>query len=63
MRNRRQERELQKKTLGYKLWSVGFAIFYPVISVFTFVFSILLQVFSWLSQGLVCVLKGGKHDS
>ena len=60
MQNRQQQREAQKKTLGYKLWSVGFAVFYPVIAVFTFLFSSILQIFSWLSQGLVWILKGGK---
>ncbi|MCU0339006.1 MAG: hypothetical protein MUE30_03920 [Spirosomaceae bacterium] len=57
---RRQQRENAKQTLGYRIWSIGFAVFYPIISVFTFVFTALVQLLSGLSQGLVWLLKGGK---
>ncbi|WP_373512052.1 hypothetical protein [Persicitalea sp.] len=53
---REEERAEQKKTIGYKVWSVVFALMYPFIAVFTFVFSILLKVFSGISQGLAYLL-------
>lgn len=60
MLSRRQEREQLKNTLGYRIWSVGFAIFYPVISLFTLVFTGIVRLFSGLSQALVWILKGGR---
>ncbi|MFN8354634.1 MAG: hypothetical protein U0Y10_09320 [Spirosomataceae bacterium] len=43
-------------TFGYWLWTVLFAIAYPVISVFTFLFTAILSVFSVLSSGIVWLL-------
>jgi hypothetical protein len=60
MLSRRQERDQLKNTLGYRIWSVGFTIFYPFISLFTLVFTGIVRLFSGLSQGLVWLLKGGR---
>lgn len=61
MLSRRQEREQLKTTLGYRIWSVAFTLFYPFISLFTLTFTGIVRLFSGLSQGLVWVLKGGKR--
>ena len=53
---REQERAEQKKTVGYKVWSVVFALMYPFIAVFTFLFSSVVMVFSGISQGLAYLL-------
>ncbi|GHB63202.1 hypothetical protein [Persicitalea jodogahamensis] len=53
---REEERAEQKKTIGYKVWSVVFALMYPFIAVFTFLFSTLVMIFSGISQGLAYVL-------
>lgn len=52
---REQERAERKKTVGYKVWSVVFALMYPFIAVFTFLFSTLVMIFSGLSQALAYV--------
>jgi len=62
MPSRRQQREQIKNTIGYRIWSVAFAIFYPVISLFTLAFTGIVRLFSGLSQGLVWLLKGGKRN-
>lgn len=49
---REEERAEQKKTVGYKVWSVVFALIYPFIAVFTFLFSTLVMIFSGVSQVL-----------
>jgi hypothetical protein len=61
MLSRRQEREQIKNTLGYRIWSVAFTIFYPFISLFALVFTGIVRLFSGISQGLVWVLKGGRR--
>ena len=53
---REEERAEQKKTVGYKVWSVVFALMYPFIAVFTFLFSTLVMIFSGISQGLAYLL-------
>lgn len=53
---REEERAELKKTTGYKVWSVAFALFYPFIAVFTFLFSSIVMVFSGISQCLAYVL-------
>jgi hypothetical protein len=40
-----------------KVWTVIFAILYPFITVFGFLFTAILAVFSWISNALVFVLK------
>lgn len=60
MLSRRQEREQIKKSLGFRIWSVAFTIFYPVISLFTWIFTGVVLLFSGISRGLVWVLKGGR---
>ncbi len=52
---REEERAEQKKTIGYKVWSVIFALMYPFIAVFTFLFSTIVMIFSGVSQALVYV--------
>ncbi|WP_460675157.1 hypothetical protein [Larkinella ripae] len=49
-----------RATTGYKVWSVVFTLSYPIIAVFTAVFSVIVSVFSKISQGIVWVLSGGK---
>lgn len=53
---REEERAEQKKTVGYKVWSVVFTIMYPFVAVFTFLFSTLVMIFSGISQGLAYLL-------
>ncbi len=53
---REEERAEQKKTVGYKVWSFVFALMYPFIAVFTFLFSTLVMIFSGISQGLAYLL-------
>ncbi|GAA4439329.1 hypothetical protein GCM10023091_21340 [Ravibacter arvi] len=53
---RERERHEAKKTAGYKLWVVMFTLFYPVIAVFTFLFSGVLMVFSAVSRAVVFLL-------
>jgi hypothetical protein len=53
---REQEREEVKNTLGYKVWVVMFALFYPFIAVFTFLFSGILMFFSLISRCFVYLL-------
>lgn len=53
---REEEREALKNTTGYKLWSVLFTLVYPVIAVFTFVFSCIVMFFSGISRVLAYVL-------
>lgn len=60
MLSRRQEREQIRKSLGFRIWSVAFTIFYPFISLFTWIFTGIVLLFSGLSRGLVWVLKGGR---
>lgn len=61
MPNRRQqETERTKKTAGFWVWRVAFIVFYPIIAVFTFVFTTLLNVLSALSRGLAWLLEGRK---
>ncbi len=52
---REEERAEQKKTVGYKVWSVVFALMYPFIAVFTFLISTLVLIFSGVSQALAYV--------
>ncbi len=40
-----------------KIWTVVFAILYPFITAFGFLFTAILAVFSWLSNALVWVLN------
>lgn len=40
-----------------KIWTVVFAILYPFITVFGFLFTAILAVFSWISNALVFLLK------
>jgi hypothetical protein len=40
-----------------KIWTVVFAILYPFITAFGFLFTAILAVFSWISNGLVFLLK------
>ncbi|MFN4145277.1 MAG: hypothetical protein ACK4GN_05590 [Runella sp.] len=58
---RQQENQRIKASLGYRIWSVAFTLFYPFIAVFTFVFTLLVSIFSGLSQGMAWLLKGGKR--
>ncbi|TAF95658.1 MAG: hypothetical protein EAZ32_06970 [Cytophagia bacterium] len=60
--SRRQEEEIKrsKRTAGYWVWRVGFLLFYPFIAVFTFVFTVLLNGLSAISQGLAWLLGGRK---
>jgi len=53
---REEERAEQKKTVGYKVWSVVFTLMYPFVAVFTFLFSTLVMIFSGISQGLAYLL-------
>ncbi|MFC5409864.1 hypothetical protein ACFPMF_11130 [Larkinella bovis] len=58
---RHQERdEKMKATPGYKVWSAVFTVSYPIIAVFTAVFSVIVSIFSRISQAVVWVLSGGK---
>lgn len=52
---REEERSEQKKTVGYKVWSVVFALMYPFIAMFTFLFSTMVMLFSGVSQALAYV--------
>ena len=52
---REEERAEAKKTLGYKVWSVMFAIVYPVIAIFTFLFSGVVMFFAGISRALAFV--------
>ena len=40
-----------------KIWTIVFAILYPFITVFGFLFTAILAVFSWFSNALVWVLN------
>jgi hypothetical protein len=40
-----------------KIWTVLFAVLYPFITLFGFLFTAILAVFSWLSNALVWILK------
>jgi len=53
---REEERAEQKKTVGYKVWSVVFTLMYPFVAVFTVLFSTLVMIFSGISQGLAYLL-------
>ena len=53
---REEERAEQKKTVGYKVWSVVFTLMYPFVAIFTFLFSTLVMIFSGISQGLAYLL-------
>ena len=57
---RQQERERTKKTAGFWVWRVAFIVFYPIIAVFTFAFTTLLNVLSAFSRGLAWLLEGRK---
>jgi uncharacterized membrane protein len=59
---REEERAELKKTVGYRVWSVMFAIMYPFIAIFTFLFSGLIMIFSGISRVLAFIF-GGNHAS
>ena len=59
-RRRKEKEDQMKATTGYKVWSVAFTLMYPFVAVFTALFSVLVSVFSVISQGFVWVLSGGK---
>lgn len=40
-------------TFGYRIWSAMFTLTYPIISVFTFVLTLILSLLSGVSKGLV----------
>ncbi|AFK01726.1 hypothetical protein Emtol_0572 [Emticicia oligotrophica DSM 17448] len=40
-----------------KIWTAFFAILYPFITTFSFLFTAILAVFSWASNFLVFILK------
>ncbi len=57
---REEERAEAKKTLGYKVWSVMFALVYPVIAIFTFLFSGVVMFFSGISRVLAFVFNNAR---
>ncbi|GAB3342209.1 hypothetical protein GCM10027299_56840 [Larkinella ripae] len=59
-RRHKERDDRMRATTGYKVWSVVFTLSYPIIAVFTAVFSVIVSVFSKISQGIVWVLSGGK---
>ena len=59
-RRHKEREDKMKATPGYKLWSAVFTISYPVIAVFTALFSVVVSIFSKISQAVVFVLSGGK---
>jgi hypothetical protein len=40
-----------------KIWTVIFSILYPFITVFGFLFTAILAIFSWVSNFIVWILK------
>lgn len=46
-----------KPTIGSRLWDVMFTLAYPIIAVFTFALTVLVSVFSGISQGIVWLLN------
>ena len=40
-----------------KIWTVLFAVLYPFITLFGFLFTAIVAVFSWISNTVVWVLK------
>jgi len=59
-RRRRERDEKMKATTGYKVWAAAFTVMYPFIAVFTALFSLIVAVFSRISNAIVWVLSGGK---
>ncbi|MGA0559870.1 hypothetical protein ACO2Q8_24625 [Larkinella sp. VNQ87] len=59
-RRHRERDEKMKATTGYKVWSVVFTLSYPIIATFTALFSVVVSVFSKISQAVVWVLSGGR---
>ncbi|MFD1140475.1 hypothetical protein ACFQ4C_05125 [Larkinella insperata] len=59
-RRHRERDEKMKTTAGYKVFSAVFTVSYPIIATFTAIFSVVVSVFSKISQAIVWVLSGGK---
>ncbi|MGM9511538.1 MULTISPECIES: hypothetical protein [Larkinella] len=59
-RRHKEREEKMKATTGYKVWSTVFTLSYPIIALFTALFSVVVSFFSKISQGVVYVLSGGK---
>lgn len=59
-RRHRERDEKMKTTTGYKVFSAVFTVSYPIIATFTAIFSVVVSIFSKISQGIVWVLSGGK---
>ncbi|WP_128544456.1 hypothetical protein [Larkinella soli] len=59
-RRHRERDERMKATPGYKVWSAVFTVSYPIIALFTALFSVIVSIFSRISQAAVWLLSGGK---